>query len=529
MKAAIVFAFFLVSNFKSYSKDTLAINNPKYITTLGVLEKVAKTFGDNRMMPILRMPSLKKSGDKALFYAKPEPLIIFDEKLYDICQTFGKDSLAALAVLMGHELTHYYENHAEWSGFLKEIKKNELSENPNVQKENERNADLRGVFQAFVAGYNAFSIVKPLYEKIYKDYGIKELPGYYLRDERIQFAISQIAYARKIGTALELGNFLYLNNHYEEAERSFNYVNNIFPLSEVLLNQANCLLKQAYELSLLSQMPFRLPIGLSTSNKLLSDLRGTDDGKKQIYLQKSLSIFNRIIKQSPEYESAYIGLSMALLLQNKVGSANDVLSDWVSNTKHQDPNGNLIRAIVFAKNQNTRKLNTILNSVSGVYEEGFNRKLLQNYANWLNKNDEIVIDSLKTITIEQIVKTTLPKTNKFETFSLPFITDPNTKINVTNEMLLNCHSDIKENMLLYNIEITKKKYSVLRPMTNCSWQTKENIKKGDSVAILISKLGDTKNRIVYQPQDYWLGYPGLGYWFIIKNEIVEDIIVFCTK
>lgn len=34
-----------------------------------------------------------------------------EEKAYDICISFGADSLNALAALLGHELVHYFEKH----------------------------------------------------------------------------------------------------------------------------------------------------------------------------------------------------------------------------------------------------------------------------------------------------------------------------------------------------------------------------------------------------------------------------------
>lgn len=138
-----------------------------------------------------------------------EPVLYFDEKLYDICQSFGADSTTALALVLAHELTHYYERHNEWMGFAQLAKKLPPPVKAEEKKKLEYSADQRGMFQAFVAGYHPFSIVKPLYKKIYTDYKLAlTIPGYSSRDERIKLAREQAVVARNAGVAFEKIKFL---------------------------------------------------------------------------------------------------------------------------------------------------------------------------------------------------------------------------------------------------------------------------------------------------------------------------------
>ncbi len=506
--------------------NNLPENNYKYIITYKVLSEVALTFGDNRVLPLLEMPITKTSKKKTEFYAKPEPLIIFDEKLYDICRSMGKDSMTSIALLLGHELTHYYENHAEWGSFLEEIKKDELSREVKVKKENERNADLRGIFQAFAAGYNCFSIINSLYQKIYDGYSIKSLPEYYSMEERINFALSEQVYAKKIGYVLEMGNFLYLNGNIDESEKCYNYVANSFPLNDVLFNQANCLLSKANNLTVLSQVPFKLPISISANNKLLSDLRGTDDLKRESYLKAAIRILLRIINQNPSYENAYISLGAAYLLQGKDGSANDIMNDWENQTKHQNSNGYLIKAIIYAKNQ--KKLNSVLRLLNGIYEEDYNKTVLINYHNWIDKNDKIITDSLINHEKKKLSKSILPKLNQYEQYILPnpSIEITEKKINITNEIHLKCYAEIGANNLIFNIETSKNKYSVIKPLNKSEWKLKEGLKKGDTVEAVENKLGVSLNKIVNNQNTFWLGYLDLGYWFLIKDNKLENVYIF---
>lgn len=77
-----------------------------------VFDDLLRARGDFR----LQKPTLivnRKEGDVASFI--PDKVqIILDEKAYDVCVSFGKDSLNALAALLAHELIHYYENH-DWN------------------------------------------------------------------------------------------------------------------------------------------------------------------------------------------------------------------------------------------------------------------------------------------------------------------------------------------------------------------------------------------------------------------------------
>ena len=337
------------------AQGVLPTTHYKYQVTLQVTEQIARTFGDRRAAPRLEMPVLSKSGRIAEMISIGDPVLYFDEKLYDICQSFGADSTTALALILAHELTHYYERHNEWMGFAQLAKKLPPPVKAEEKKKLELQADQRGMFQAFVAGYHPFSIVKPLYEKIYTDYKLElNIPGYFLRDERIKLAQEQAVVARNAGVAFETGNFLFLNGQYALAERCYRYVANLLPIREVIHNQGIAWLQQAYQITPLSTMPFKLPIELTATNRMLSDLRSGEEEKRQKMLNEASRIFTNLIQQDPTYESAYLGLCSTNLLQNQNGAAEDLLKKWETNGGKLSPNGQLLKAITFAQNKNER-------------------------------------------------------------------------------------------------------------------------------------------------------------------------------
>src|SRR5690349_3723993 len=84
----------------------------KYTVANKVFGELLRARGDFRMQaPTLVM----NKRERYVAWMDPDQVQIgLEEKAYDICATFGKDSLNALAALLAHELTHYYEKH-DWS------------------------------------------------------------------------------------------------------------------------------------------------------------------------------------------------------------------------------------------------------------------------------------------------------------------------------------------------------------------------------------------------------------------------------
>ena len=103
----------------------------------------------------------KKDGYIASF--NPDKIqVVLDEKAYDICVSFGKDSLNALAALLAHELIHYYEKH-DWSRHFAMNNENletarQLERMGDGLKQ-ETEADNLGGFMAFSVGYNTYGIM----------------------------------------------------------------------------------------------------------------------------------------------------------------------------------------------------------------------------------------------------------------------------------------------------------------------------------------------------------------------------------
>ena len=98
-------------------KETSAIltgqriqSGPKYERALRIYTALVEARGDRRYpLPTLVMQNVEYQV-ACIDYSELE--IILEEKAYDVCDAFGAQGDAALATLLGHELSHYYEKHA---------------------------------------------------------------------------------------------------------------------------------------------------------------------------------------------------------------------------------------------------------------------------------------------------------------------------------------------------------------------------------------------------------------------------------
>lgn len=147
-----------------------------------VLDRLYATNGNYQF----KKPGLVISPEnkKVAAYSPWKNAIVLDEKTYRICQGFGRDSLSALAYILGHELVHAYQSQIKGQ----RMKTNFLAydQGYNADIRTEKVADIQGVFNAYLAGYGVLKTMPAVIEKIYAEYGLKgkSLSGYPALEER---------------------------------------------------------------------------------------------------------------------------------------------------------------------------------------------------------------------------------------------------------------------------------------------------------------------------------------------------------
>ncbi len=172
--------------------------------------------------------------------------IFIERKAYDICRSMGERTDDALAFLIGHELTHYFQ-HKAWntaqqvSYFYQE--KSQFVK----MKSAEAEADRYGAFQAYLAGYNYFDVAPDLISRLYQAYRIDPLSSqsYPSTEERSELTLSVCSFVRDLTLLFETANYLQMIGRYEWSQSIYEYLLRYIDLPELYNNAGLNQLKAA--------------------------------------------------------------------------------------------------------------------------------------------------------------------------------------------------------------------------------------------------------------------------------------------
>ncbi|MFN0013703.1 MAG: hypothetical protein ACKVU2_04070 [Saprospiraceae bacterium] len=187
-----------------------------------VLDRLFATNGNYRF----KKPKLVISSEngKVAAYSPWKNSIILDQKAYNICRAFGRDSLSALAYILGHELVHAYQteikNGKAQTNFLA------YNHHYNTDTRIEKVADVQGLFNAYLAGYRSLEVMPDLIERIYTEYGLigRNLPGYPTLAERKATNNEVLAIALDLRDLFESSNYLLVIGEHDLAATGYEYI-----------------------------------------------------------------------------------------------------------------------------------------------------------------------------------------------------------------------------------------------------------------------------------------------------------------
>ena len=135
----IIFLFCLILSLKG-NANTISITQLETIYT-----KIKQARGEIRN----DFPTLDISHETTSMasYSPREKILRVENKAIKSCQKFGTSTETALAFIIGHELTHFYQNHGGDFAFFM----SQSIYNSNIKKEEQ--ADIYGAMLAYWAGY----------------------------------------------------------------------------------------------------------------------------------------------------------------------------------------------------------------------------------------------------------------------------------------------------------------------------------------------------------------------------------------
>ena len=403
------------------------VNKKKLVVAQEIFDNLVNAYASNKSAPLLKILPKNSPRIVAQYIASPSPTVQVDETVFDICMTFGKDSANAFAIILSHELAHYYNDHNWCSDYAFALRNSALGNTLNkVSKESkiekESIADSYGLFYSSLAGYKPFDVFSPLLDKIYKQYKLPEVvAGYPSKKERKEINKVQKQKIETLVPVFEAGIVLQYLKNYEEAALCFEYLTKFFPSREMYNNYGVSKISQALKYKTPEAVSFIYPIEIDASSRIYSQTERGDDTLNQEkkfkeLVQDAKVAFEKAISLDPKYVKSHINLACLYDIRGNYQAALGVVNEVEGLGDSANTDLKLIKAIALYHTKNTNEAETILQKIStsgnALYE--YNSKLLSTAI--LADSDALVIEKWKDdwVRIRVIVNTdTCNSQNKF--------------------------------------------------------------------------------------------------------------------
>lgn len=321
------------------AETTKIKDTPAYFKALKIYERLREARGDFRY-PVPTFYITQEETVAEISYI--ENVIYLGEKAFKVCESFGENSEAAIAFLLAHELTHYYEKHAWRGNFYHEYSGISLARqmdstyqamlagaaDPAMRKllmrfdtlsvyaekaAMEAQSDYLGGFLAYSAGYGAFTQGPEIIRRLYAEFGLTDdLPGYMTRSEREQLSLRSAQQLQDLVDLFEMANLLTAVGQYEDAYRYYRKVLTEYQSREVYNNVGATALLQALKLFKAEELKFRYPVQLDLE---MANTRGPEEeAMRKKLLEQAVLHFDAAISLDPGYAPAFLNKACALAL-----------------------------------------------------------------------------------------------------------------------------------------------------------------------------------------------------------------------
>ncbi len=290
-----------------------------------VFDQLVMAYGNPKSPPEL---VFKKMSIPAKYSSQGKPKIEVDLNLFSICRTYDQDSLNTMAIVLSHELAHYYSDHTFCSDYAYAYLK---SEKPNVAKavrasrlisrmEKESEADYKGFFYAAAAGFQPFGLQYNLINTLYKAYKLSDLqPGYPSKQKRRELAQGADAKAKELFYCFQDGLKAMEEKNYDDAIVAFDKANSFIPYRENYNNLGVAKARKALMLKVKTREEFEYPdrflypLEIENRSRLNQEVtRGIEDENKikmEKYLKEAQKNFQEAIHLDPNFTKGYINLA----------------------------------------------------------------------------------------------------------------------------------------------------------------------------------------------------------------------------
>ncbi len=298
------------------------LSNYKFKVSKQLYKELIQARGDSRMdVPEFVM----NTGKQYIAWMNPiKKEIGLEEKAYDLCTQLGADSLNAMAALIAHEITHYYEKH-DWSRHFAS-KNEDLDASDRIKSLDEglkleAQADYLGGILAISAGYNTYNIYDDFLKLAYKEYRFdNQIKGYPSLEERLKINENTAEELKKMHSVFQTANLLTLIEAHNIANQYFKHLLVDYQSYEVYNNAGLNACLAALKYFDPHEIPYVLPLELDMNSRLDQlATRLPDDAEAQrlSFLEDAERWFKNAMQLAPDQGTAYLNLSVVYILKNE--------------------------------------------------------------------------------------------------------------------------------------------------------------------------------------------------------------------
>ncbi len=252
--------------------------------------------------------------------------IHLETALVEICRSFKKDSLHALAFIIAHELSHAIfkqQNDINPANFL-----SIHNEKPGKTEE-EKNSDIYGLFLAFISGYAPDRVLNKLIDQIYTTYQLPDTKtrSYPSKEDRKKSDQALLDQVTPLIQLFDAANVLTLKREYIFAALSYEHILNFFRGPEMFNNLGVVYTLRAMENfdENLDVYAYPIELDLNTGLKKVRRSRGalTDEMRieRNNLLLKAREQFEKALQLNPEYNPARVNKLCNLLIYGEISKA----------------------------------------------------------------------------------------------------------------------------------------------------------------------------------------------------------------
>lgn len=316
-------SFRFIAKSDSHPQEHDTISGPIYEHALKIYNKLVSTIGNSRYTapPFV----ITSSSNWGAFLESDGRSIGLEEKAYRVCMSMGTEEEPekgenALAMLLGHELIHYYEKHKWRQGFIEKYDTevaDKLDDTFTMEElSNETQSDVLGGFLAFTAGFEVFEQLPEFYQKLYDSYGLpEEMPGYPSLTDRKKLAAQSVQKIKKMAEAFEMANVMTAIGRYSEARAFYKFILEDYQGREIFNNLGVLTILEAKTFCDKPEDKYQLPLEL--------DMFFGKNGKgmDSIYLvlrenmiREAIGYFKSAVHLDAGYAPAYQNLAVGYFL-----------------------------------------------------------------------------------------------------------------------------------------------------------------------------------------------------------------------